>query len=115
MSTSGSGAKRGESMLAEEWQLQILWELHQKLPHPTVEQRRLLATQTGLDVKWITRWFMRVNRASKSKPRPTATTSTKVRITSIGPVNSANMADATTTSGASPCLLSGAMREFCRC
>ena len=33
---------------AEEWQLRILWELHKEQPRPTVEQRRLLATQTGL-------------------------------------------------------------------
>jgi hypothetical protein len=32
----------------EEWQLQILLEQHKKQPRPTVEQRRLLVTQTGL-------------------------------------------------------------------
>jgi hypothetical protein len=33
---------------AEEWQLRILLELHKEQPRPTIEQRRLLATQTGL-------------------------------------------------------------------
>lgn len=31
-----------------EWQLLILQELHKKKPRPTVEQRKLLATETGL-------------------------------------------------------------------
>jgi hypothetical protein len=39
-----------ESRQPAEWQLQILWELHKKQPRPTAEQRRLLATQTGLYV-----------------------------------------------------------------
>ncbi|KAH9980306.1 hypothetical protein BGW80DRAFT_1454804 [Lactifluus volemus] len=61
-------SKRGESRLvAEEWQLQILRELHQKQPHPSIEQRRLLATQTGLNVKWIANWFKRVNRTPRKK------------------------------------------------
>ncbi|KAI0251977.1 hypothetical protein BJV78DRAFT_1206095 [Lactifluus subvellereus] len=77
--------KRGESRLpAEEWQLQILRELHQKQPHPSVEQRRLLATQTGLNAKWIANWFKKANSAPKkaeglakdapSRPRVAATT-----------------------------------------
>ncbi|KAH9997925.1 hypothetical protein BJV77DRAFT_1065013 [Russula vinacea] len=56
-------------LAAEEWQLRILWEMHKKQPRPTAEQRRLLATQTGLDAKWITRWFKRANSPSKSKAR----------------------------------------------
>jgi len=39
-----------ESQQPAEWQLRILWELHKKQPRPTAEQRRLLATQTGLYV-----------------------------------------------------------------
>jgi hypothetical protein len=39
-----------ESRQPAEWQLRILWELHKKQPRPTAEQRRLLATQTGLYV-----------------------------------------------------------------
>ena len=37
-------------LVAEEWQLRILRELHNKKRRPTVEQRRLLAAQTGL---WV--------------------------------------------------------------
>ena len=39
---------RKAPLVAEEWQLRILRELHNKKPRPTVEQRKLLAAQTGL-------------------------------------------------------------------
>lgn len=68
-SHSKQPTEHGESpSAAEEWQLRILQELHKKKPRPTVEQRKLLAAQTGLDAKWIARWFKQVNNsASKSK------------------------------------------------
>jgi hypothetical protein len=48
-SHSKQRTERSDSPLAaEEWQLRILRELHEKKPRPTVEQRKLLATQTGL-------------------------------------------------------------------
>ncbi|KAI0304450.1 hypothetical protein B0F90DRAFT_1815778 [Multifurca ochricompacta] len=59
-------AKRGQSRPpAEEWQLRILSELHKKQPRPSVEQKKLLAVQTGLNAKWIASWFKRVNGAPK--------------------------------------------------
>ena len=47
-SHSKQPTEQSESTLAEEWQLRILRELHKKKPRPTVEQRKLLAAQTGL-------------------------------------------------------------------
>ncbi|KAH9002551.1 hypothetical protein EDB86DRAFT_2896519 [Lactarius hatsudake] len=63
-------SKRGESSLpVEDWQLRILWEWHQKQPptHPSLEQRRSLAAQTGLNIKWISSWFKKANGISKKK------------------------------------------------
>ncbi|KAH9969563.1 hypothetical protein BC827DRAFT_1160972 [Russula dissimulans] len=115
---STSSTERSESRVAEEWQLQILWELHQKKPHPTLEQRRLLATQTGLDAKWVARWFKRVNGASnKSKLQSmvghtpsgpqisAATATTKARKTKIDNASdSAKSANLASVNGASPSL-----------
>ncbi|KAH9065447.1 hypothetical protein EDB87DRAFT_1070408 [Lactarius vividus] len=63
-------SKRGKSSLpVEDWQLTILWEWQQKqLPtHPSLEQRKSLAAQTGLNIKWISNWFKKANGASKKK------------------------------------------------
>ncbi|KAH8998612.1 hypothetical protein EDB92DRAFT_1836179 [Lactarius akahatsu] len=63
-------SKRGESSLpVEDWQLRILWEWQQKQPptHPSLEQRRSLAAQTGLNIKWISSWFKKANVVSKKK------------------------------------------------
>ncbi|KAH9179207.1 hypothetical protein EDB89DRAFT_781701 [Lactarius sanguifluus] len=63
-------SKRGEpSLPVEDWQLRILWEWQQKQPptHPSLEQRRSLAAQTGLNIKWISSWFKKANGVSKKK------------------------------------------------
>jgi hypothetical protein len=48
-SHSKQATEQSESpLVAEDWQLRILRELHNKKPRPTVAQKKLLAAQTGL-------------------------------------------------------------------
>ncbi|KAI9443187.1 hypothetical protein H4582DRAFT_1923019 [Lactarius indigo] len=69
-----SHKRRESGFSVEDWQLRILWEWQQKQPstHPSLEQRRSLAMQTGLDIKWISSWFKKANGVSKKKTGATA-------------------------------------------
>ncbi|KAH9080573.1 hypothetical protein EDB83DRAFT_2340172 [Lactarius deliciosus] len=56
-------SKRGESSLPQK----------QPPTHPSLEQRRSLATQTGLNIKWISSWFKKAHGGAVAKGAPSAT------------------------------------------
>ncbi|KAF8442879.1 hypothetical protein L210DRAFT_514840 [Boletus edulis BED1] len=52
-------SQRRRSTIAKEWQLAVLKKLQSESVNPTEEQRSAAAAETGLDKKWVRKWFTR--------------------------------------------------------